>query len=64
MQNRMLNDKNWIFISILQQFFSDDTNDGVASSIDNCIAKNDERPGNQKRNGTNASEHECSKSGK
>ena len=48
----------------LNNFFSDDINDGSASSIDNGIAKNDEWPGNQKRNGTNASEHECSKSGK
>ena len=41
----------------------DDIDDGAASSINNGAAQNDERPRNQKRNGTNASNYECAKSG-
>ena len=42
---------------------SDDIDDGTTSSVDNGATKNDEWSGNQKGNGTNASEHERTESG-
>ena len=42
---------------------SDDTHDGTTSSPDNGPSKDDEWPGNEKRDGTNAPKYECSKSG-
>ena len=42
---------------------SDDTHDGTASSLDNGSSKDDEWSRNEKGDGTNTPNYECSKSG-
>ena len=37
--------------------------DGLAAFVDHSFAKDDEWPGNEKRNGTNATTNECQQSG-
>ena len=43
---------------------SDDTHDGTTSSVNNGPTEDDEWSGYKKRNGANASKHECTESGK
>ena len=37
--------------------------DGLATLVNHCLAQDDERPGNEKRDGTNAATNECQQSG-